>query len=189
MEIEVIEPDYYYHIYNRGNNRQPIFLHHDHYLKFLVLCAKYLPKHIDILSYCLIPNHFHFLMYIHPDIDWHTKCSGCTPLNKLFNSYAQWFNKRTYRTGGLFEGPFKRKRILDQDYLKYIIYYIHRNPMHHNMTNQPDEYPYSSFKSIIDDRPSLITRNHLFEWFDGPGHFAEFHKQQFEFDAKEFFDD
>lgn len=78
---------------------------------------------------------------------------------------------------------------MDQDYLKYLIYYIHRNPMHHNITNQPDEYAFSSFKDIIGNGSSLINRDHLFAWFDGPKQFADFHKQQFDFDAKEFFDD
>ncbi|HEX2395195.1 MAG TPA: transposase [Bacteroidales bacterium] len=189
MEIDVIEPDYYYHIYNRGINRQPIFSDQNHYYKFLMLCIKYITSQADVLSYCLIPNHFHFLVYFHPDIDWHTKPSGNSPLNQLFNSYAQWFNKRTDRTGGLFQSPFKRKRILDQEYLKQAIYYIHRNPMHHKITRKPDEYVYSSYNDLIGNNPTFVKRDHVLQWFDGPVHFADYHKMKFEIDEREFFDE
>ena len=77
----------------------------------------------------------------------------------LFNSYAQWFIKKTDRTGGLFQRSFKRKRIEDTEYLKKFIYYIHRNPVHHNITDSPASYSLSSYLDILGDKPALVNRD------------------------------
>ena len=188
MEIEVIEPDYYYHIYNRGINRQPIFTSEEHYYKFLTLCNKYLPHTADMLAYCLLPNHFHFLLYIHPDGVGIPRRGVNSPLGNLFNSYAQWFNKRTDRTGGLFQRPFKRKKIMNQEYLKQVIYYIHRNPMHHRLAENPANYTFSSYQAILNSQPTLLMREQVLEWFDGPSNFIDYHNMRFENDFEGFFE-
>ena len=180
MEIELIEPDCYYHIYNRGINRQPIFLSEDHYYKFLILCQLYLPKVADVLAYCLLPNHFHLLLYIHPDGVGVPRRGVANPMGNLFNAYAQWFNKRTDRVGGLFQRPFKRKRITDQEYMKQVIYYIHRNPLHHKLISNPAIYPFSSFQGIIGKQSTFLERELVLEWFDGKENFVEYHSMQFE---------
>jgi REP element-mobilizing transposase RayT len=189
MEIEAIEPDYYYHIFNRGINRQPIYTCKEHYQKFLELCSKYIPDYADILAYCLIPNHFHFLVYIHPDGVGVPRRGVSNPFGCLFNAYAQWFNKETNRTGGLFQRPFKRIKIQDQEYLRQVLYYIHRNPMHHGLADNPEEYNYSSYKTLAYKTPSFVEHDHVLQWFDGPSHFADYHRMRFEMDAVEFFDD
>ena len=58
------EPDTIYHIYNQGNNRQPIFFKPENYLFFLQKMRKYLLPHGDLLCYCLMPNHFHWLFFV-----------------------------------------------------------------------------------------------------------------------------
>ena len=178
MEIEPLEPDFFYHVYNRGINRQPIFTNEEHYYKFLDLTRKYLPKIADIYAYCLLPNHFHFLFYIrvHPD----RVPPPCLGISHLCNAYAQWFNKLTDRTGGLFQRPFRRKRITDQEYLKRVIYYIHRNPLHHKMTNYPSMYPFSSYCDFIGHQPTVIKREQVLEWFDGRDNFIDYHSMQFD---------
>ncbi|MGH2575336.1 MAG: transposase, partial [Ignavibacteria bacterium] len=57
-------PGYYYHIYNRGNNREIIFYMDDNYKYFLKRFDKYLSIHLDVLAFCLLPNHFHFLVKV-----------------------------------------------------------------------------------------------------------------------------
>src|SRR5258707_10173440 len=52
-----------YHVYNRGNNKQPIFFKRDNYLFFLKKVNKYFLPNADILAWCLMPNHFHFLIH------------------------------------------------------------------------------------------------------------------------------
>jgi REP element-mobilizing transposase RayT len=182
MEIELLEPDYYYHIYNRGINRQRIFTTEEHYYKFLELCYKYLPGIADVYAYCLMPNHFHFLLYIrlHPA----NESSPCLGISHLCNSYAQWFNKKTDRTGSLFQRPFKRKRITEQEYLKRLIYYIHRNPLHHNLNLHPSEYPYSSYQGILGKQKTLLQREQVLDWFDGTDNFVYFHTMSFTIDSE-----
>ena len=191
MEIELIEPDCYYHIYNRGINRQPIFNSEAHYYKFLTLCQFYIPKIADVLAYCLLPNHFHFLLYIHPDGVPPPRRGVCvnSPLCNLFNAYAQWFNKQSDRTGGLFQRPFKRKKITDQEYLRQLIYYIHRNPMHHKITGDPTKYPYSSFTGIVSNQPTFLQRDLVLEWFDSRENFIDFHLRQYEIFAESMLED
>jgi putative transposase len=192
MEIEIIEPGYYYHIYIRGINRKPIFIEEEHYLKFLTLCKKYLSDTSDVLAYCLLPNHFHMLVYIkdHPDRVLEL-CQGNSSLSlsHLFNSYAQWLNKKTGRTGGLFQRPFKRIRITDEEYLKKLIYYIHRNPLHHRQCEKPEDYRFSSYRSIFSNQNTLFKRHQVLEWFGGRTNFIDYHKMQFEIDNLVFFDD
>lgn len=59
------EPNVIYHIYNQGNNRQVVFHKREHYLFFLRKMRSYLLPYGDLLAYCLMPNHFHWLLYVH----------------------------------------------------------------------------------------------------------------------------
>jgi putative transposase len=68
-------PQTIYHIYNQGNNQQPIFFNADNYIFFLQKMRKHLSPHVEFLSYCLMPNHFHWLVY--------TKDSACAPSNAV----------------------------------------------------------------------------------------------------------
>jgi putative transposase len=178
MEIDLIEPGFYYHIYNRGINREIIFPEDCFYMKFLCLFEKYMSGIADTLAYCLLPTHFHFLLYIKE----HPAGVPSNYFSFLFNSYAQWFNKRKHRNGGLFQSPFKRKRVTSQEYLKQVIYYIHRNPMHHNYVDNPAHYMYSSYNSIISDDPTQIQKQFVLELFDSRDNFIYFHHHQFEVD-------
>ena len=134
----------YYHIYNRGNSRQAIFLTKDNYARFSALLyisngtTSFDFRDIDtdkvfefdrgkqqvaIGAYCLMPNHFHILLT--PLVD-----GGVTTfLKKLSTSYSMYFNKKNFRTGSLFEGRYKSEHVDDDMYLKYLFSYIHLNPV------------------------------------------------------------
>jgi REP element-mobilizing transposase RayT len=189
MEIDIIEPFYYYHIYNRGINKQPIFFDASDYKKFLAFCAYHTEPFLDVLAYCLIPNHFHMLIYVQKDCNRLIKRNLSNPIGNWLNAYAQYFNKKTDRTGSLFQRPFKRKRITTQEYLMRAIYYIHRNPMHHRITNKPENYTFSSYKTITEkSSDSFIKKDHVLTWFENSRHFDEYHRMNFELDETEFFD-
>jgi REP element-mobilizing transposase RayT len=102
---------------------------------------KYLDGSLRIYAFVFMPNHFHILLksYKRSVLEKKYKIYDeklisqklSKQLSNLFNSYAQYFNKRHERMGSLFMRPFKRKEILDEDQLRKIIHYIHNNPVKH----------------------------------------------------------
>ena len=133
----------YYHIYNRGNSKQAIFLdeeYYNHFIELLYLCNstrsiiyRDISKNaydfdreetlVDIGAYCLMPNHFHILVKEKSE-------NGISKfMQKISTAYSMYFNKKHKRTGGLFEGKFKSQYIGIDRYMKYIFSYIHLNPI------------------------------------------------------------
>lgn len=130
--------DSYYHIYNRGVNRGLIFKEDEDYGAFLNLFKRYLSKEpvldnkkreypwlhkdIKLLAYCLMPNHFHLLVYQADQEAMQKLMRGvCT-------SYTRYFNKKYNRVGHLFQDIYKASRISSDAYLLHISRYIHLNP-------------------------------------------------------------
>ena len=93
----------------------------------------------------------------------------------LFNAYSKYFNKRYHKTGALFERPFKRKLIEEENYLKQIILYIHNNPVHHGFCSHPIEYPWSSYLTCISVKPTKLCREPVIGWFDDIANFKAMH--------------
>ena len=60
----IFETEHLYHIYNQGNNKQKIFFSRENYLYFLQKINKHIRPHVDVLAWCLMPNHFHLLVYV-----------------------------------------------------------------------------------------------------------------------------
>jgi REP element-mobilizing transposase RayT len=178
-----------YHIYNKGINGQDIFLHSEHYEQFLRLYEKYIDEIADTFAWCLMKNHFHFLVKIKEKdliIPLPDK-SEKSPVNidseflsrqfgNLFNSYSQSFNYRTKRTGGLFQTPFKRKLIGTEDYFTTLIFYIHNNPVKHRICEKIQDYPWSSYATIISFNPTKLKRERVIGWFEGKSNFIAFHQ-------------
>ena len=115
----MIEKDLIYHLYNKGNNGQQIFFSRDNYLFFLAKVRKYLYPYCDILAYCLMPNHFHFLIYANAN-SIKSKTHGNRDVNIfsknlriLLSSYTQAINKQERRTGSLFQQNTKLKPLND----------------------------------------------------------------------------
>ena len=71
---------------------------------------------------------------------------------------------------------FRRKKIDSDEYLSKIIHYIHYNPVHHRFVKELDLWPYSSYKSILSDKTTLLERKAVLDWFGGLQAFIEFHK-------------
>lgn len=146
----------YYHLYNRGNSKQKIFLDendYDHFVKLMYLCNSIKginfredivrlkidawdfereEKIISIGSWVLMPNHFHLYVAIPRNSfleDEETKNNISTFMKKLGTSYTMYFNKKYGRSGSLFEGKFKSVHIEDDVQAKYLFSYIHLNPI------------------------------------------------------------
>ena len=103
-----------YHIYNRGNNQQTIFFNPENYFYFLRKCHKYIKPASEIFAWCLMPNHFHFLIEVTNKSLEPIKVGGTTtPLltngfRLLQSSYTKGINKQFNRTGNLFQQKAKR---------------------------------------------------------------------------------
>jgi putative transposase len=201
QQIEPLSFGNYYHIYNRGINSCNLFSEPDNYEYFLSLYDKYISPVADTFAWVLMPNHFHFLVSIKDESEIvvasstpdrvpnpvkgvetdHPKIGNPSQqFSKLFNSYAQAFNKRTSRHGNLFERPFKRKIIDNEWYLKQVILYIHNNPVHHGFCIHPMEYPWSSYLSCVSVKPTKINRDKVIGWFDDQANFKYMHDQKME---------
>ncbi len=138
------QPELLYHIYNRGNNRQLIFFNRDNYLFFLKKVRKELLSYCDMLAYCLMPTHFHFMVNVKDaatgtgQTDYHPLIQG---IATLLSSYTQAINKQEGRTGGLFQKKTKAiclnpptrmwKNIPTNadNYAFVYMNYIHQNPI------------------------------------------------------------
>jgi putative transposase len=134
----------YYHVYNRGILKNPIFLDEadkERFIKLLFICnsdksvifrlVQGRPLYkidigntlVDIGAYCLMPNHFHIL--IREKVE-----NGLSIfMGKLSTAYAMYFNTKYERKGILFEGRFSAKHIDTDEYLNWVFSYIHLNPV------------------------------------------------------------
>lgn len=183
MKIELLEPGNYYHIYNRGNNRENIFFEHGNYLHFLNLFDKYINLISTTFAYCLLKDHFHFLVRINREKELAKKFISdkrkiSLPFSNLFNSYAKSINLNYGRKSSLFQERFKRKLIVTNEELKDVIFFIHNNPVNHKLINNYEKYPYSSYKAILSEKETKISRKEVLEIFDGRGNFIEYHKNR-----------
>jgi len=144
-----------YHIYNRGNNQQTIFFSDENYFYFLKKCHKYLKPFAAILAWCLMPNHFHFLINVSDESLKPIKSGGIimpeitNGFRLLQSSYAKGINKQLNRTGNLFQQKTRAKWTNDaKDYSITAFHYIHQNPVTAGLAKNPEDWPYSSFNDF-----------------------------------------
>lgn len=141
MKLETIEQSHYYHIYNRGINGENIFKTEENKRYFLQLFGKYVAQNVEVFGYCLMDNHFHFLIKVISPPEEFTRS-----ISDFFNAYAKAFNKFAGRTGNLFEKHFKRIKVKDENYIKSLLIYIHNNPKE---TQDITKYKFSSFHHYL----------------------------------------
>ncbi|MGD8633384.1 MAG: transposase [Anaerolineales bacterium] len=129
-----------YHLFNRGVDKSSIFVTSENYFFFITKCWEYSRSlEIPILAYCLMPNHYHLVVYQ----------SGDEPAGKLVqlvcNSYSKAFNSLMNRTGTLFQGRYRAKHVTSQSYLERVCAYVHANPVVAGLVPEPEYWPYSDF--------------------------------------------
>ena len=161
---------HFYHMYNRGVGRQPIFREADNYLFLLRRLREYACRlDVAVIAYCLMPNHYHFLL----------RQDGQEPAGRLpqrlFNSYTKAFNRRYDRTGTLFEGPFKAIHVDRDGYLLHLCRYIHANPVKHRLVSDLSQWPYSNYLEWIGARNGrLVDRAFVREHFPVEDNYRSF---------------
>ncbi len=175
------EPGNFYHIYNRGNNKENLFREERNYYFFLQRVSKYLLPVCNIYAYCLMPNHFHFVVeiksYEELPIEYvNGEKSIYQAFSNLFNSYTKSINKAYERTGSLFQEQYGKKVIDDEDVLCDVILYVHLNPVKHGFCEDIDEYKYSSFKAMISKASTNVKRDEVFSMFGDIDNFKYCHQ-------------
>ncbi|MEM7117179.1 MAG: hypothetical protein AAF614_32395 [Chloroflexota bacterium] len=186
----------YYRIYNRGNNRENLFLSAKNYRFFLQRYAHFIEPVAKTFAYCLLPNHFHFSIYTRTMEEQHDyykqhlaspedqATANWEPLDptqqfrSFFISYAMAFNRQQERTGSLFQKPFKRKRVDNERYFTHLVAYIHRNPQTHGFAADFREWPWSSYTTMLSDRDTRVQREEVMAWFGGRNAFIDGHLQE-----------
>ena len=133
-----------YHILNRGANKATIFSNSGNYDYLIRLVEKYSERFgIGVVCYCLMPNHYHFLL------QQTTDQSLSAFINTVFNAYVQAYNRQRHRTGTLFEGRFRHVHVDRQEYLLTLISYIHLNPVAAFLTSEPEAWEFSDCRDWI----------------------------------------
>ncbi len=168
MKQDILEPGGIYHIYNRGNNKEDIFKEAKNYDYFMALMSKRLFPSVDLYAFCLLKNHFHWLLRIKDKKDLPIKYAEKPhlPFSNFFNAYTKSINKMYGRTGSLFQEHLKRKRVENENYLIQLIAYIHLNPVKHNFTENYKTYKYSSFRIYTSPKKTLLDRDFIFSVVD-----------------------
>lgn len=175
----------FYHIYSRGGDGKEIFMDPQDNATFITIVSRYLspfnPKtrigykqdkpsvtshklkmnlfgEVNLVSYCLMPNHFHLLIK-------QNQVYGITQfMRRLLTNYAMYFNTKYHRKGSLFESIYKAVLIDTDEKLVHLTRYIHLNPVHLSVhrfgpvatvaTARPEEYEYSSYRQYLKKQAS-----------------------------------
>jgi putative transposase len=146
----ILQAGNYYHVYNRGNNRQLIFFDRENYIYFLRQLRNHLITNgVDIIAYCLMPNHYHLLVYL--------KNNRFSKLMQSFTlSYVKAIHKRYHRVGSLFQGRFEAIHVDREEYLLHLTRYIHLNPVCANIVKKAEDWEFSSYQEYIDLRQDSL---------------------------------
>jgi|SRR3989344_4142343 len=176
-------PDSYYHIYNRGNAKQDIFLEPDDYRFFLLRIVQNIfpdkfenhrtpplpDKAFSLTSYCLMPNHFHFL------IKQNLNLPPSKLMSRISTSYSKYFNKKYNRVGHLFQDQFKQILVENNKYLLWLSAYIHQNPKTANIIKNAEDYKWSSYSSFLKpDKNNICDFSVIAEQFKNLNEYIKF---------------
>lgn len=170
------EPELPYHVYNRGNDHQPIFFNPGNYLFLLKKIRLEWRRHCDLLAWCLMPNHFHFIIVPKP--------SGCTyivqkekevhlqklslVIGKTLSSYTRAVNKDQNKCGTLFQKKTKAKCLFQNEvqsiadsYLFNCFSYVHFNPVQAGLVASAADWPFSSAPDYLGKRNGSLCNKEL----------------------------
>ena len=177
----------FFHIYNRTIGDDILFYETKNYYFFLAKWKRLISPYFDVAAYCLMSNHFHFLVcvkpinqeiissiklekvkaaknYINGDIDYNTFLES--QFKRLFSSYALAINKQEYRHGSLFQKRFKRIKVRTESKFWYYLKYIHHNPIHHGCCYDYSDWKFSSYNSYLDLSSNFLIWQEVMGWLD-----------------------
>lgn len=155
-----LPPHSIYHLYNQGNNKQVIFLDELDYTMFLRFYKKYAAPFCDLFAWCLMPNHYHFMLMVN-DSGGEVIKVGTLELSRFSNGirllqskYCQYFNTRHKHLGSLFRPKAKMKccDVMPDDYATYLFHYIHSNPVDAGLVIDAADWQFSSYRDYYCQR-------------------------------------
>lgn len=188
----------FYHIYNRGLEKLPTFYQTRDYSRFLKALYYYQiqnpkpkfslyqeskifqinpnKKIVDLVSYCLMPNHFHLLVKQLQD-------GGISEfMRKFIHSYTKYRNVKYNRQGPVFQGMFKAVRVETDEQLIHLSRYIHLNPLVSYLVKDLTLYRWSSYNTFIGlEANSLIAKEYILNFFNPPETYKDFALDQAEY--------
>jgi len=173
-------PDKFYHLYSHSNGKDNLFINIENYNYFLKKYFIFLSGIFDTFAYCLMPNHFHFLVKTKSptdiglsdkiDLDKFSKMVSQEVGNWL-NSYTKSYNKKYSRRGSLFTQSIRRKEVNSIEYLRQLTIYIHQNPVKDGFAKNIENWVHSSYNTIISSDSTLLNKNIVIDWFDDKENF------------------
>ncbi|MEZ4519829.1 MAG: transposase [Chloroflexota bacterium] len=164
-------------------NREPIFREPDNYRYFLDLYTYHVGEIVDTYAYCLLGNHFHFLVRVKdvadlpPGLTGHSMRPPSQSFSNFFNAYARAYNKRNNRTGALFQRPFGRIPVTTDGYFAHLLVYIHQNPQKHGLVEEYRDWTYSSYNALVGESPTRLAHADVLEYLGGPAGFEMAHRE------------
>lgn len=187
----IFQNERFYHVFNRGVNKQSIFTNGNDYARFLDILLYYQiqgpkpsfstqkrfklidymhnPKLIDVVSYCFMPNHFHLLLKQNIDNGVHEI------MRKTLNSYTKYYNTRHNRVGHLFQGEFKAVSVENEEQLLHLSRYIHLNPYVDGLIKYLEAFSFSSYPEFIGTRSrQTCTPDAILSFFKSPQAYKAF---------------
>ena len=147
-------PDLIYHILNRGNNRQVIFVEDEDYLHYLEILKRYKEKfNFKIFAYCLMTNHIHLIL----------KTSSAGTISDIMKAitiaHTRHYHYKYKTSGHIWQGRFKSPLVSDDEYLLTLMRYIEQNPVRAAIADHPEKYPFSSYQANTSiEKDSLVDK-------------------------------
>jgi len=181
-----LEPEKIYHYYHHAVEKDNLFFQPRNYAYFLQKYAEHLHSIFETYCYCLLPNHFHFLVKVRTLAELevplpHLNNPKMTLSDKLAhkvgsfqNAYAKAISKQENRRGALFIQSFGRKEITTPNYLRNVVHYIHKNAVHHSIVI--DDWPHTSYHAYLSNISSKLNREQVLDEFGNHAHFINYHK-------------
>lgn len=160
----------YFHVYNRGVNKNSIFDQPRNYDFFLKkVSAALTPNGINVICFCLMPNHFHFLLE-------QVSSDGISYfMRQTCNGYAKALNKQRGQTGHVFESKYKIKLVENDEYLLWLSRYIHCNPKEAGLVQSITDWKYSSYGDFVDSRKfAFVNSGVVLSQFQSPSDYQQF---------------
>ena len=194
-----------YHVYNRTNNKELLFINDDDRIIFLKKFEQYTAPFLDYFAWNLLENHFHFYTGVKSfeeikdyldsvdtkkmcltekrflNLETTIHCLIDNIFKRFFISYTIYFNEKYSRKGNLFHRPFKHVVTDKESQFTQTIIYINANAVKHRLVNDINEHKWSSYHNIISDKPTILLKQKILDWFGGRHQFIQLHNEQIKY--------